>query len=339
MSFKAESLIDTEAQRFLSDFTKILPNGLEEAADGEMIGFPALIQELLSVFSKDAGAVGTFFTFIIGISALMALAALFSGKLSRTAECAVSVICSVAIFSMIYTTAALAAEALSGILGFVSAFIPIITGAVAYGGGVGAAATGMAGANMTLGIIGAFIIPLMTSCSSMILALGLVGSAGADSGVLCAKVKSFFVWLVGLCSVLLLSSLALQSAIASAADTAAMRAAKYAATGTVPIVGSTVSSAMGVLVSGASYIKSTLGTGALTVILLTSLSPLVLLLIYRFIISLGEGVLEFVGANNGARMLGSVRAAFDALCAVFAITVSVLIIEIVLLMKSGVSGI
>ncbi len=341
MRFKAESLIDAEAESFLSDFTEIVPSGLNGAAvgDAEGIGFPALLQEMLSVFSDNGGAVGSFFTLMIGIVGLMALASLFSGKLSRTAECAVSVICSAAIFSMIYAVTRQATEALSGILRFVSAFIPIITGAVAYGGGVGAAAAGMAGANMTLGIIGAFIIPLMTSCSSMILALGLVSSVGAETGALCAKVKSFFIWLVGLCSVLLLSSIALQSAIASAADTAAMRAAKYAATGAVPIVGSTVSSAMGALVSGASYIKSTLGTGALTVILITSLTPLALLLVYRFIISLGEGVLEFLGVNTGARMLAAIRAAFDALCAVFAITVSVLIIETVLLMKSGVSGV
>ena len=100
-----------------------------------------------------------------------------------------------------------------------------------------------------------------------------------------------------------------------------------------------MSSAMGTLAAGVGYVKDVIGVGAVSVILIMALSPLVTLLIYRLAISLSEGLLEFIGVGFGVRLFSSFKAALDALIAVFALTVSLLIIEIVILLKSGVSGI
>ncbi len=343
MDFKLESLIDKTQKDFLDSFEKIIPDGAggkaSEIMSGETAGFPSLLGEIFSVFTKNGGELMSFFTFIVGTAALMAAASFISGKLSQGAQTGVMIISGVGIFTRIYPLVIKISETLGGVLSFFTSFIPIMTGAVAYGGGVAAASACAAGTNMTLGIMGAFILPLMNSCASLIFALGLLSAIGnRGSAALAKRVKSFFMWLVGICSLLLLSSLALQSAVSSSADTALLRGAKYAATGVIPIVGGSVSSALGTLVSGVSYIKSTLGIGAVTVILLLTLSPLVMLLLYRLIISIGEGLLEFLGINFGAGLLGAFKSAIDVLAAVFTLVVSVLILEIVLLMKSGVGA-
>lgn len=339
MKIDLESLADGRGGDILKSFKEIIPSGVRESVDSltdsaEAVGFPALVGEVLAPLTEHRGELGAFLLFMIGTVALMAAASLFSGRICAAAEYAVMLICGVAIFSRIYVAVSEITESIGGVLSFFTSFIPVISSAIAYGGGVSAAAAGASGANMTLGIIGKFLLPLMNSCASFIFALGLVSAAGG-AGALAARVKNFFMWLSGLVSVLLLSSLALQSAIASASDTAAVRAAKYAASGAIPIVGGSVSSAMGALGAGASYIKSTVGAGGLAVILLLTLSPLALLLAYRFIISLGEGILDFLGVAFGARLLGAFRSALDVITAVFAMTVTVLIIEIALMMKSG----
>ncbi len=337
---KFESLINEKEKGFLDSFRNIVPAEIErDVLNSEEIGFPALIAEALSAITDSGGSLFSFFLFVLGAAALIAAASFVSERFSKISELGIMLIVGTALFAKIRVLVLGVCEMLGGVLNFCTAFLPIMAGAVAYGGGVGAAATGAAGANMTLGIIGTFVLPLMSGCASLIFSLGLLGIGGSQStAALSNKVKNFFMWLAGICSVLLLSSLALQSAIASSADNAVMRAAKYAASSTIPIVGGAVSSAMGALGAGASYIKSTLGLGALSVILLLTLSPLAELLICRFIISVGESILDFLGISFGSRLFSSFRAALDVLIAVFVLSVSVLFLEIVILMKSGVGA-
>ena len=88
---------------------------------------------------------------------------------------------------------------MGGVLSFFGAFVPIMTGLLAYTGGVGSATVGGVGANMTLGVLGSFVIPVLNSCVSLIFALGLVGAAGQEGTAgLARRVKSFFMWLVGI---------------------------------------------------------------------------------------------------------------------------------------------
>ena len=336
MKIKLGSLrLPDELQGFVSEFEATVPDGIGDKLGEfgeESVGFPMLLGEVLSVFSARGSELCAFFLFVLGAVMLMSLVSVISGKLGRVAEYAATLIVSVGIFSRIYAVFESSLSAIDGVMRFFTSFIPILTAAIAFGGGGASAAVGGAGAGMTLGIMGAFVIPLLKSCVPLILSLGLVGGTSGLAG----RVKSFFLWVTGIASVLLLSSLALQSTIASSSDTAAMRAVKYAASGAIPIVGGSVSSAMGTLAASVGFVKSVIGTGAITVMLLTVLSPLVMLILYRMILSLGEGMLDFLGVG-GVRVFAAFRSAVDTLAAVFSLSVTVLIIETAFLMKSGVA--
>ena len=341
MKFKLAPLRELdEFKSFTDGFQNIVPPEVGDKIgefSEESIGFPTLLSEVFSSFGDNRGSLVSFFLFTLGAVMLCSLSSLCTEKMKRAAEYATTAVGAVFIFTKIRPAVTLVTSSVGDVLNFSASFIPIITGVIAYGGGTSSAAVGAAGANMTLGIMGAFVLPLLNGCVSLVFALGLVGAVGADGTVgLAKRVKSFFTWVMGIASTMLLSSLALQSAIASSSDNAVIRAAKYAAQGAIPIVGGSVSSAMGTLVCGAGYIKTVIGGAALTVILVTVLSPLVLLLSYRFILSFGEGALEFLGADFARRLFSSFKAALDALLAVTALTVTVLIIETAILMRSGV---
>ena len=340
MKIKLESLRELGgAESFIKDFEGIVPEAVGNKIgefSAQSVGPSALLGEAFSVFSDGRGAFLSFFLFVIGAVMLTSLASLTVGKMGKGAECAVSVVLALSLFSKISPSVTVIVGEMGGVLNFCTSFVPIITGVIAYGGSTASAAVGASGANMTLLIMGAFVLPILNGCVSLIFALGLVGTVdGTGVSGIAKRVKSFFLWVTGIASTLLLSSLALQSAISSSADNALLRAAKYAASGTIPIVGGSVSSAMGALTTGVGYIKSTLGTAAVTVIVITVLSPLLTLIIYRFILSVGEGMLEFLGVDFAGRLFSSFKAALDTLIAVVALSVSVLIIEIAILAKSG----
>lgn len=340
MKIKLEPLRELDGvESFARDFEGIVPDSVGEKIgefSEESIGFPSLLGEILCAFRENGGAFLSFFLFVLGAVMLAAVSSFSAGKMKRSAECAISAVLALCLFTRIRPAVELMNDGVGGVLNFCTSFVPIITGVVAYGGSTASAAVGAAGANMTLFVMGAFVLPILNGCVSLIFALGLVGTAeGTGISGLSKRVKSFFLWVVGIASTLLLSSLALQSAISSSADNALLRAARYAATGTIPIVGGSVSSAMGALVTGVGYIKDTLGAAAVTVIIFTAISPLITLIIYRFIISVGEGMLEFLGADFAGRIFSSFKAALDTLIAVVALGITVLIIEIAILVKSG----
>jgi hypothetical protein len=149
-------------------------------------------------------------------------------------------------------------------------------------------------------------------------------------------VRSLFFSVLGIVTTVLLASLSLQSILSSASDSAMLRAAKYAAGNSIPIVGSTVSAALGTLFASASYAGASVGVGSVAVIVSLTLSPLILLLLYRFALSLFSSVLAMLGADSGAGLFSSFRSSLDALIAVYSSSVIICLFEIIIFMKCGV---
>jgi stage III sporulation protein AE len=116
-----------------------------------------------------------------------------------------------------------------------------------------------------------------------------------------------------------------------------MSAAKYAASGMIPVVGSTVAGALSTLASGLSYAKGIIGVGAIVVIVGIIISPLVLLLLHRLALSLALILADFLGVSGASRIFGAFRASFDSLIAVYALCSVLYIFNAVLFMKSGVA--
>ena len=189
---------------------------------------------------------------------------------------------------------------------------------------------------LSLSLIGGFGGAAMTSLSGFSLSLAMLSPLGSRSaGSLFKSVRSLFLWVLGIVTTLLLGTLSLQSVLASAQDSAAMRGVKYLASGMIPVVGSTVSGALSTLASGMSYVKSIVGIGAVWVLLLTLLPPLIMLLLHRFALTIAVSVTEGLGAES--EPFSSLRFSLDSLTAVYALSGVIYVFEIVLFIKSGVN--
>ena len=121
--------------------------------------------------------------------------------------------------------------------------------------------------------------------------------------------------------------------ISSASDSAVLRTARYMTTSLVPVVGSTVSSALSTLSGGLSYARSVIGAGAIGAILLLALSPLVMLLLYRLALSLCLSLSEMLGVQSGT--FSSFRFSLDAITSLYALMSLSFILQLILFIKVG----
>ena len=114
-----------------------------------------------------------------------------------------------------------------------------------------------------------------------------------------------------------------------------MRAVRYAASGLIPVVGSTVSGAISTLAAGLGYARSIVGGGAILVILYMALSPLILLLIYRLTLTLGGIFAYFSGSAMASRIFSSYRYALDMTVTVYSLSALIYLFEIIIFTVIG----
>ncbi len=331
------------ADEALSEFEELLPpelSGITAEPDRllDAISVRALAEEVLLLAFGERGRIISFLMLLLGCAVLIAVSGYASGKLSEPCRLAVGALCSLLIFERVGDVFLSIDDSLTRVTELFSALIPIFTGITLSGGGVATASAQAAGMNITLAVVGRAGTAVMLSAVGLGLALALLSAFGDENIALLSKsLSGFFKWAVGIATTAIAATLSLQSVVATAADSAAMRAAKYAASGLIPVVGSAVSGALSTLASGLSYAKGIVGAGAIAVMLSIVLSPLIILLLYRLAFSFAVSFSDFLGASAATGIFGAYRTALDTLIAVYSLCSVICIFEIILFMKGGVA--
>ncbi len=334
----AEDAVDD----FISEFEDTLPEelaGLSGDADFTLsrIGIRGIIEEIISTLSGKRGALAELFLTLLGVIALTSVASLVGGELSRSAECAVGLVGSILIFPRISGVISGISASLGQINDLFAAVMPITVGITALGGGEKTALVQGGGMSLTLSLLGGLGGRVFTALSAFGLALALLSPLGGDSlSAVGRGVKTLFTRLLGIFTALITGVFSLQTLVASTADSGAMRAAKYMASGLIPVVGTTVSGALSTLASGLSYAKGVVGGGAVAAVLILALSPLTVLLAYRFVLSVCSTLASTV-SPSASRIITSYRSAMDMTLAVYALSVVIYLFELIVFIKMGVA--
>ncbi len=328
---------------YISDFENVLPPEYSEITldIGDLIEIASpkgLLSEIIAIMSDGKGEIVSFFLVLIGSLALICLSSLCPSDMSRSVETVVSSVVSLLIFGVLKPLFDSVQNSCERICDFFGALIPITAAINAAGGGISTASVQAGGMYAALSLIGGIGGSVITAISSFGLAMSLVSPFGGEGVLSVSKgIKSTFNWFIGILTAILTGALSLQTIISSATDSASIRTARYMASGLIPVVGSTVASALSTLASGLSYAKGIIGGGAIAVIIFLALSPLVMLLLYRLALSLCLIISDFIGSSAASRIFTSFRFALDTLVAYYAITTMVFIFQIVLFIKVGVA--
>lgn len=339
--FTLSASAEESAEEYISDFENILPDELSGITEDtgritEGLGIESLLSDIASALSGEKSAIVGFFLSLIGMTVLLALPLPFGERISSAVTTGVGLVASVMIFTSLSGVFSEVSDTLLRLSEFFASLIPIAVGVTSLGGGVATAGVQAAGMYTTVSLVGraasGLLLPIAGFGFSMSL-LSAFGNEGISS--LTKGLKSLFMWLIGILTALIGGTLALQTLISTAQDSAAMRAARYMASGLIPVVGSTVSGALSTLAAGISYAKGVIGTGAILVIISVVLAPLASLLAYRLALSLAAMIAEMVGAGTAARIFTAFRFSLDTLTAVYALSSIIYILEIILFAKAG----
>lgn len=343
---------EDDVKRLWSDFRDSLPNlvrdRLPEDADESRLTELVGVKSLLGLLAESVGDGGVevlpFLASLFGIVFLGAAAELLcpdrlSESVRRAMGAAVSASAAVMIWQCAERGVSSLLSLLSGMRAVISGVIPALTGvqlAAGQGGAAAVSGTALAAGIALTEVLGSGMLPSIAGCS---FGFALVGSLGGNLKLdgLAKALRGLYTTLIGLVSFILTTSLALQKSLASAADSAAMRGAKYAVGSMIPIVGGTISSVLGTLGSSMTLLKNSIGVGALLALLLLALPCLVYLLLARFSFSVSASVAHLVGAGSIERLLAEFRSVYDMLLAVGAISTVMFFISLSLML--GGSGV
>ena len=214
--------------------------------------------------------------------------------------------------------------------GIFSELIPTVCAIFSISSGASASSVAASGLGITLSIVSKFVSGGMLLAAELIFAFAMMGSidgAGIGSGI--AKgIKNAFMLISGGVCVIVIGSLSVSSVLSAVGDSLGLRAARYAASSLVPVVGGAVSGALGVLVSGVRSLSSAVGLVGSAAILSAFAIPLVTLFGYKITLGACSIICTFSGSSHGQRLFSSLSAATDAMLAALCLSATLYILEI-----------
>ncbi len=328
--------------KHLDSFENILPEefcGLTEDTDEliSRVGIDALLWEIFSAAREGGGALA-FFAVLLGGIAVSAFAEMSHARHAADTSAVVGILLSSIILVSVIPLFDGVLEGISEATDFFAACIPVMAAVGVAGGGVGTAGAQAVGMEITIALLSRVLLPIFSALISFSLATGALSPLGdGSSESVMASARSFFLWLLGIVTALIMGALSLQTVVAAAGDSAKMRAAKYVASGMIPVVGGTVAGSMATLASGLAYVKGIIGAGAVAVLISIFISPLILLLLYRLAVTVAASLAGFLGVTAPARIYKVFSRAFDLVIAIYTTSVVLYIFEVVLFLVSGVA--
>lgn len=195
-----------------------------------------------------------------------------------------------------------------------------LMGGLYLAGGNAAVAAANGGAMAALSLLleyltGAALLPLLRIMLGFLLvsALGQVHTEGVTR-----TLRSLYITVLGIFSLLISASLALGTSLGSARDSLTLRSLRFAVGQMLPVVGGTVSGSLGAAMASLSLIRGTAGIGMAVAVLLPLLPIVAELFLVRASLSLLASFGEMLGAATPARLFRSYRALLDLVLAAVA---------------------
>ncbi len=207
---------------------------------------------------------------------------------------------------------------LSAAANFCLVFIPAFTGLAAVLGHVSTAAAVNSVVLAATQLFSQLAVNFLAPMCGTILGISAAGAANPQMKLdkLGEVVKKFVTWGITLIMTVFMGVLSAQTLVASSADNAAIKAAKFVVSQGVPIVGGTISDSVNMFSGSISVLKGSVGTYGIAAAAVIILPVLVNLVCYR---------LALFGAETAAEIFGlkELAALFKSCCSVMSIILAV----------------
>lgn len=329
------------------EFLSGLPDGVREklpatgevSAVSEIVGVKSLFALLCEGFFDGWKTVLPGFLSLLALVLLAACYELFArgaGGGGTLASGALSVVVALAVYRVAAGTVADVCDCLSSLAEVLGGVLPVTTVLSLSGGGAATAAAASGGIAAVTSLVGLFfcrVLPAVAGCCFGLSLVGTLGDGEVKLDGVSANLRGFFLFAAGILSALFTGSLSLRTSLASASDGVALKTAKTALSGMIPIVGGTVSGTLSVAAGSLSLLRKTVGVGAVYALLLLLIPTLVRLLLFRFSFSLSAAAARIFSLSSTERLLGEFRSVSDLLLASLSMGATLLFVAVGVLLR------
>lgn len=221
------------------------------------------------------------------------------------------------------------------LLVLVNSMLPLMGVLYAAGGNTNAAGASITSLGFFLtvceNILAKTLMPLTCICFAF--ALCSVFSKSFVSSELSALIKRTYTFGMGLLVAVMSLVMGIQSHLASGADTLGARAAKYAISSFIPVVGGAVGDSYRTVAASIEYIRGCTGGIAIAVILVLLLPTLISLILGKSILDLSASVAKMLGCDREGAFLCEIGNIYGYLLAVCAMSSVIFIYALTLFVK------
>ncbi len=332
-SDKIYSQLEEAAENSLdSDVASELETGAEEL--GEKVSVGEVLRAMWQSFKAQLSAPLALAGKLLGVILICSMLTNLSGGSLGGALTTVGALAAV---GLMYTEICGILEAVSQMLSelstFMLAYIPVYA-SLLTSGGYASAASGYFVTMMSLcELVSLFAERMIVPLCSAVLAVSISeGICPLFSGALSASIKRGIQWALGVCATVLVGALSVKTVLASSADSAAVRAAKYTAASVVPVIGGAVSDAYSTVSGSIALIRSAAGAFGVMAVLMTCIRPVAAVLAMKLAVRITHGCAEILGQKSISRLISGVSDVFSIILTVSVLMGLVFIISTALMM-------
>lgn len=227
-------------------------------------------------------------------------------------------------------------DTMNGVCSFLMASLPVSGLLLAMNGEVERATLQGVSLQHVIAVFSAINTQFLAPVLRFLLALTLAGSVAGDGvGGLTAFIARFLKRSILFLFTLLSAILALQNALAAAADSVAMRGVRFAAGSFIPVVGNLVGEASRTLAAGIDLVKKECGVACILILAYLLARPMILLAVQKLILSASGAVGGILGDKACVGFLRGIVSVWDLMLAMLAFQACYFMFSIVLFLGGG----
>lgn len=178
-----------------------------------------------------------------------------------------------------------------------------------------------------------FVFPFVNCYTALSIASGITG-AEKLSGIT-KLMKRISLWIIGAAMALFLAVLSVQSVISSTVDSASSKTAKFLISSFIPIIGPSVSEALGSLRGCISLLKSSAGIYAVLVIVFMFLPVIIEIIAYKFVMSFCADISDMFSVSVLKNILEVLNSALSIILSVVLCVALMFIFSITIVSVTG----
>lgn len=322
-----------EADDFLSDNNISIEDPESASKIGVGDWFDYLVSLIKDYLSSPLKLIGALLLVIVFTSVA-------SGILNSNAKLfnVISIIgvlsCTAVLFETISVCIETVSDTISNLSIFIASYVPIFSSVVATCGNASSGVSYYVLVLLLCEIITFVINYILVPFLSFSLASSIVESINPNLSVngFSRGLLSVAKWTLGLVTTIFIGVTSIQSIIGTSVDTVGVKAAKFAASSMIPVVGGAMSEAYSTMMGSLSLIKNSVGVLGIVIILVTALKPVVMVVCLKFSIWISGIIAAFFEQNRICSLLKGINNVLSILLGVVACFTLIFIISTAVVM-------